>query len=102
MRPTLLLVGLLAVAASACAYPGAYEVRETVEQHSIRKEAVSPFGPEATVVIAARHEPMLMGEVLPDLGVHRVDFHAGAAPRLARVMSGKPLPSAHSSGGMPG
>ena len=101
MRPTLLLVGLLAVAASACAYPGAYEVQDPQEQHSIRKEAVSPFGPEATVVIAAKHEPILMGVVLPDLGVHRVEFHAGAAPRIARVVSGNPLLSAHSSGGMP-
>lgn len=97
MRPTILVIGAMLIASTACAESGAYDLLDT-ERHD---QVVDAFGPGASVVIAARMDAFVgilvdsdpVKEPLPFSGL--VVSPPGSKRPKARL-------SAHSSGGMPG
>lgn len=92
MRPTILVIGAMLIASTACAESGAYDLLDT-ERHD---QVVDAFGPGASVVIAARMDAFVGILVDSDPVKEPLPFSPPGSKRpKARL-------SAHSSGGMPG
>ena len=97
MRPTILVIGAMLIAGTACAESGAHDLLDT-ERHD---QVVDAFGPGASVVIAARMDAFV--GILVDSDLDKAPFPFSG---LLGSPSGSKRPKArlpaHSSGGMPG
>ena len=97
MRPTILVIGAMLIASTACAESGAYDLLDT-ERHD---QVVDAFGPGASVVIAARMDAHVGILADSDPVKEPLPFSGLLVSPPGRSWPPHRL-TAHSSGGMPG